>query len=149
MENIKNQILTNNVTALIFSDSSLDNPKGKLSVSINNLMLISNIMFILICTPIMRIWMAMGDLDFNVPIVLWHIVLNMHRTLTSFAPFFGSHQYSNAEYNAIGCSTRIFTVPVVNIDLISEIQREKTWQGESQTPSHLTFNGARLAARRF
>ena len=43
MENIKNQILTSKVTALIFWDSSLTNPKGKFSVSINNLILISNI----------------------------------------------------------------------------------------------------------
>ena len=43
MENIKNQILTNKATALIFWDSSLVNPKGKLSLSINNLMLINNI----------------------------------------------------------------------------------------------------------
>ena len=43
IENIKNQILTSKAIALIFWDSSLTNPKGKLSVSINNLMLISNI----------------------------------------------------------------------------------------------------------
>ena len=44
MENIKNHILTNNVIALIFSDSSLVKPKGKKSVSINNFILINNIM---------------------------------------------------------------------------------------------------------
>ena len=43
IENIKNQILTNKAIALIFWDSSLVNPKGKLSLSINNLILISNI----------------------------------------------------------------------------------------------------------
>ena len=42
-ENIKNQILTSKATALIFWESSLINPKGKLSVSINNLILISSI----------------------------------------------------------------------------------------------------------
>ena len=43
IENIKNQILTNGAIALIFWDSSLVNPKGKLLVSINNLILMSNI----------------------------------------------------------------------------------------------------------
>ena len=43
MENNKNQILTSKAIALIFSESSFVNPKGKLSLSINNLMLITNI----------------------------------------------------------------------------------------------------------
>ena len=43
IENVKNQMLTNKATALIFWDSSLVNPKGKLLVSINNLILMSNI----------------------------------------------------------------------------------------------------------
>ena len=43
IENIKNQTLTSKAIALIFLDSSVVNPKGKLSLSINNLMLINNI----------------------------------------------------------------------------------------------------------
>ena len=43
IENIKNQKLTNNATALIFSEFSLVNPKGKLLLSINYFILINNI----------------------------------------------------------------------------------------------------------
>ena len=43
IENIKNQKLTNNAIALIFWESSLLIPKGKLLLSINNLILIINI----------------------------------------------------------------------------------------------------------
>ena len=42
-ENIRNQTLTSKAMALIFWDSILVKPKGKLSLSINNLMLINNI----------------------------------------------------------------------------------------------------------
>ena len=41
--NIKNQKLTRIAIALIFCEFSFDNPKGKLSVSKNNLILINNI----------------------------------------------------------------------------------------------------------
>ena len=43
IENIRNHMLTSKAIALIFCDSSLINPKGRLSVSINYLILISNI----------------------------------------------------------------------------------------------------------